>query len=281
MYNEIDLVDRVFVRVKRFAEQNLTWEFLFVDDGSTDGTPERVAQLLALMDSPATLRLIPLQQNAGKGRAIHRGILESRGEKVCFTDGDLAYSLRQVELLVAALDDADVAVGTRSLSDQPQRNVRFRRRVLGAGFNRLVRLLTGLQSNDTQAGLKGFRHGVAMWFVEQQRVFDFAFDVELLFLAHRAKMRIKEVPAIVSLQHAYKDSSLKLLSDPLRMLWSVLQIRYHALRNHYELPDPAELRHRRVRHPNGVRDKDPTLQPTIHILSGAGSSALHAGSSEH
>ncbi len=89
----------------------------------------------------------------------------------------------------------------------------------------LVRILTGLPHHDTQAGLKGFRQTQARAIFRRQRVWNFAFDAEILFLAHRLGLTVEEIPAKVSSRHSYKKSKMNLFKDPPKMLWSLLRMR--------------------------------------------------------
>src|SRR5262249_55559538 len=71
------------------------WEVLFICDGCTDGTPERLAGLCQAL--PQQVRFLSYAPNRGKGYAVRRGLLEARGPWRLFTDVDLAYSLDDVQ----------------------------------------------------------------------------------------------------------------------------------------------------------------------------------------
>jgi hypothetical protein len=85
-----------------------------------------------------------------------------------------------------------------------------------------VRVATGLPFWDTQCGFKAFRLDVCRPILEAARIDGFAFDVELLFLAHRAGLRIREIP--VRWNHA-EGSKVSFLRDSLRMLREVIALR--------------------------------------------------------
>ncbi len=236
VYNESKLIHHTFDAVLDFARRFPGYAFLFVDDGSSDGTPGILRERIQRCGL-STIRLHAYPQNQGKGYAIHAGIgapEAGEGGVVCFTDGDLAYPLDHLPQLVEALQDADVVIGSRSLVHKDEKNTSVPRRILGWGFNRLARLILHLPYRDTQAGLKGFRLEAARRIFARQRLRGFAFDVEMVFLAKRLGFRISEIPARVSEEHSYKISKVRLVRDPISMFWALLAIRLNALRGLYE-----------------------------------------------
>lgn len=237
VYNESWLIGSVFSKVADHARLHPSWMYRFVDDGSSDSTPKELRERLASSSAPPNIELIQRTPNAGKATVIRDSMLGSTEDLLLFTDGDLAYDLHHLDRLVDALDSADIAIGSRALVDERQQNIRLIRRAMGGGFNRLVRLLTGVSNRDTQAGLKGFRRTPAHALFRRQRVTNFAFDAELLFLANRLGLTVTEIPAEVSARHSYKQSKMNLLKDPPRMLLSLLCMRvtHRGARWHEEL----------------------------------------------
>ncbi len=224
VYNEAPQVPEVLPAVRRWLEGRPDAQARFVDDGSTDGTADAIDRWLRATPTPA-IRLERSPANRGKGAVVRESALASRAEIVCFTDGDLAYSLDHVDRLVEALAAADVAIGSRDLAAQGSSAPSWRRRFSGDVFNLAVRIMTGLRFRDTQAGLKGFRADAAQRIFSQSRIDDFAFDVEVLAIAQMEGLRVAEIPAAVAPGHASLGSSVNLLRDPCRMLWSLWRIR--------------------------------------------------------
>ena len=274
VYNEEEMIDSVVSRIERFAEEHPGWEFVFVDDGSSDGTAERLEQLLS-PDKPR-VRVLTMRENVGKGRALRAAVELCRGKLICFTDGDLPYPLPHIDELVEALADADVAIGSRKLTEGSQDNISLRRRISGGGFNWLVRAILSLPYRDTQAGLKGFRSAAARRLFVKMTSGGFAFDAELLFLAKRDGMSVAEIPATVAKRHSYKDSSVDLTWDPFRMLISLLRVRSRAILGMYETSDTAEPGRGGVRHPGGVREERPAVEP-VHIVVGGSRAGAGSG----
>lgn len=233
VYNESRVIDAVFQAVLPFAQQHADYQFLFVDDGSDDGTDAQLRELTreAGLDRIDVLRM---PEHRGKGYAVKAAVEHCTGQYICFADGDLAYSLDHLHQLVAALAHDDVVIGSRALAKLGQVNVPFWRKCMGKAFNVCARLVLYLPYRDTQAGLKGFRAEAARAIFSRQRTFDFTFDVELIYLARKLGYTIGEIPARVSEDHSRKSSNVKPLRDPVRMLPSLCRIRINSLRGFYD-----------------------------------------------
>ena len=232
VHNEEKTVASVFDRVCSFGREHPDYRILFVDDGSSDQT-RSILERKILRCGGDQIKLIACESNLGKAAAIRRSMAQATGERICFTDGDLAYSLNQVEQLIEALDKHDIVIGSRWLADRPQVRISACRKIFGMTFNLLVRLILSLPYRDTQAGLKGFRREAAERLFAVQRVNDFAFDAELLFLAHYFGYRVGQIPATVSKHHFYHASKIGFWIDPLKMLTSLVRIRFNALTGKY------------------------------------------------
>jgi peptidoglycan/xylan/chitin deacetylase (PgdA/CDA1 family) len=227
----------VAAQVSAFALGRPEFEFLFVDDGSRDDTAARVA---AGVDPRVAdrVRVRGYRVNGGKGWAVVRGMLElcanaRDDDAVIFTDGDLAYSLDQLPGIAAALEGAEVAIGSRR-EEGGEVGAHTARRWMGWTFNRLARGVVGWPCRDTQAGLKGFRASAARRMFAAVRETGFAFDVELLHIAKRLGYRVTEVPARVSSFHRHIGSSVDLVRDPLRMVRSLARVRINGALGVYE-----------------------------------------------
>ena len=169
------------------------YELIVVDDGSRDETAVLVAAAIA---AEPRARLISYQPNRGKGHAVRTGVLASRGDVVLFMDADLSTPLGEIPRGLSRLADADVVIGSRGL---PEADIRTRppffRRTASWIFDQIKYALVGLRRfRDTQCGFKVFRGGVARQLFALGRVDRFMFDVEILFLAERAGLRLREMP---------------------------------------------------------------------------------------
>jgi dolichyl-phosphate beta-glucosyltransferase len=167
-------------------------EVILVDDGSTDDTAD-VARLL-LAPVFARLRILQLPRNSGKGAAIRAGTAVAAAPVVAFMDADMSVDPAQIPLLLAAIKDCDVVVGSRKASDSTIHSHRVHRFVMGRAFNLLANALTEVQLKDTQCGFKAFRTPVARILFHLMMTDRFAFDVEILSLARQLGLHITEVP---------------------------------------------------------------------------------------
>ena len=193
-------------------------EVLVVDDGSADGTRDYVR---SLMPNSPELKLIEQPQNMGKGAAVKRGALESKGRFVLFTDADGATPIDQTpKLLEPARQGIEVVIGSRTLGDDVSRS--FLRALMGLAFYRLTNFLAVPNVSDTQCGFKLFRRVAADRIFPQVQESGWAFDVEVLFLAQKLGMAIVEVPVHWT---AIPGSKINPVKESLKMLIAILRIR--------------------------------------------------------
>jgi dolichyl-phosphate beta-glucosyltransferase len=170
-------------------------EAIVVDDGSGDRTGELLRNGAA--EDPRLKPVLDFEANRGKGAAVAAGVARAAGDYVLLADADLSTPIEELPKLTAALAaGADMAIGSRAVPGAVVERGPLHRKLLGAGFNRTVRALTGLRLRDTQCGFKLIPAGAARRLLSAQTCPGFAFDVELLMLADRAGMRIAEVPVL-------------------------------------------------------------------------------------
>ena len=206
----------------------LSLELIIVDDGSADGTAEIVKRSRA-----EDLRLVRNAENHGKGYAVRQGVLAASGKYVLFTDADLSAPIDELDKLldVALKERVDVVIGSRGLDRKYIEKHQSRLRELGGiVFNLMVRLLLGLPLHDTQCGFKLFHRERSVPVFEQLTTFGFGFDPELLFLAKRNGLTIRETP--VRWSHS-EGSKVKFLRDGVRMFLDLVRIRWNAIAGKY------------------------------------------------
>jgi glycosyltransferase involved in cell wall biosynthesis len=152
LYNESDnvqpLVDWILEALGTYPG---TYEVILVDDGSRDGTWERIAGAAALNAHVHGLRL---GRNVGQTAAMMAGFDHARGRVIVSLDGDLQNDPRDIPMLVAKLDEGyDLVCGWR----QRRQDKLILRKVPSWVANRLIRRLTGVQITDNGCSLKAYR----------------------------------------------------------------------------------------------------------------------------
>jgi dolichyl-phosphate beta-glucosyltransferase len=211
-------------------------EVIVVDDGSTD---ETAAIALKGFERAGRIKssLISVEPNRGKGNAVREGLLAARAPVALYSDADLSTPLTETPKLVNPIlrDDCDLAFGSRAL-DRSLIGVHqsTRREMGGRVFNRIVRFATRLPFSDTQCGFKAFRMNTCRPIIEAATIDRFGFDVELLFVAHLAGLRLREVPVRWDHCEGILDGSGQYAQDSLRMISEVRMIRRQARRGLYD-----------------------------------------------
>ena len=260
-YNEdariADTISAVSVEIDRLG---VDAELIVVDDGSTDRTASIVAE--ASRADPR-VRLVRCA-HAGKGAAVRRGMLDARGAWRFLADADLSMPISELRRFIPASAEgfgaaspafaespgearaskaspADVIVGSREAAGATRTGEPWLRHAIGRVFNWVVKLLVLRGINDTQCGFKLFSAGAAGALFPLQRLDGFGFDVEILFLARRAGLVVREIPVTWEYR---RDSKVNVASGA-RGFLDLLTIRWNQVRGAY--PPPARERAARFR----------------------------------
>ncbi len=218
-YNEAERISSSLdSALEYFQTQTYSWEILVVDDGSSDDTVRIVSHY-----SPK-VQVLTLGKNRGKGAAVRHGLLSARGQYRVFSDADFSTPIRELPKILGPLEaGADLCIGSRRLDPSSLKiHQPWYRELIGVIGNKIISVLVLDGIEDTQCGFKGLRAQAAEQIVPLMKVEGFGFDVEMLFLARRAKMSIQQVAV-----DWYNDerSRLNPIRDSIKTLQEIFRIK--------------------------------------------------------
>jgi len=232
-----NLASQIFDNLARTAElfdsHGLRAELVPVDDGSTDATGAELKRAAALKYGNVVVRPVICERNGGKGAALRAGFEASTGEYVMLLDGDLDINPRQTPWFFDAMaaNGADIVIGSKR---HPRSVVQYpwHRRVVSWAYFTLVRLFIGLPITDTQTGMKLFRREVLGEALGRMLVKTYAFDLELLAIAHQRGAKIAEAPVVIRFGNkfgALKAQTVKTMAmDSLAVFYRLRLLGYYA-----------------------------------------------------
>jgi glycosyltransferase involved in cell wall biosynthesis len=214
VYNEAAHVEELLQAIHAAPVKK---EIIVVDDGSTDGTREK----LQSMPLPDNVAVVFHQENCGKGAAIRTALQHARGEYILIQDSDLEYDPQDYPALLSPLQQnrANVVYGVRP--DRPERGLRF---FLGAKLlTRLANLLYGAGIHDEATCYKVFRRSVLAQIDLQCRRFEFCPEVTAKLC--RMGEKIAEVPISYAPRSAGEGKKIR-HSDGWLAIWTLFRYRF-------------------------------------------------------
>jgi dolichyl-phosphate beta-glucosyltransferase len=230
-YNEEKHIKSTLFEISGYLKnKDFSYEVIVIDDGSSDKTADLARSAASLFTN---FMLFKNDRNKGKGHSVRRGILAAGGKYALFMDADNSTSIYEFDKFLSCLNDGyDVVIASRRLKDsnveEPQPLLRAK---MGQFYIFLARLILKLNISDFNCGFKTYRTASARRIFELQRMNDWSFDVELLFLATKYGFRIKEVPV----RWIHKSGSkVKPVKDAIKSFISVLKIRFNDSTHKYQ-----------------------------------------------
>jgi dolichol-phosphate mannosyltransferase len=217
VYNEVAHVDELLQAIHASPVKK---EIIIVDDGSTDGTREKL-QAMPLANSNNDVTVVFHETNFGKGAAIRTALQYARGEYILIQDSDLEYDPQDYPALLRPLDqrEANVVYGMRP--DRPERGLRF---FLGAKLlTHLTNLLYGAGIHDEATCYKVFRRSLISQIDLQCRRFEFCPEVTAKLC--RMGEKIAEVP-VAYLPRSSSEGKKIRHSDGWLAIWTLLRYRF-------------------------------------------------------
>jgi dolichyl-phosphate beta-glucosyltransferase len=233
-YNESARIAGTLDRILAHAvERGWNVEVIVVSDGSSDDTAAIVRDYAS---RHAVLRLLENPGNRGKGYSVRNGMLRATGDILLFSDADLSSPIEEADKLFASIKNgADIAIGSRWMDRRLQvRRQPLYRRLFGRIFNLALRLILGLQFEDTQCGFKAFTRRSAQAIFPQQKIERWGFDPELLYLARKFGFVVREVAVAWSHREGTRIHPLR---DGVRMFGELLRIGWYAMKGMYSACD--------------------------------------------
>ncbi len=225
VYNEAPTIETIVERVLA-APIGMDREVIIVDDGSTDGTLDKLARL----ESGGRVRVVRHGRNRGKGAALRSGFRLASQDLIVVQDADLEYDPRDYRRLLQPLLDgnADVVFGSRFAGGSSHRVLCFWGSVGNRLLTLLSNLLTDLNLTDMETCYKAFRREV----IGQIRIEEDRFGVEPELTAKFARLpgiRIYEV-GISYAARTYADGKKIGWRDGLHAVWCILKYNLRPVR---------------------------------------------------
>jgi glycosyltransferase involved in cell wall biosynthesis len=193
-YNEEKRINRCLApTISLLKKQTYESEIIVVCDGCTDNT-RGVAE--SFVEEFKNLRIIDYSPNRGKGYALKKGMQEAAGEIRMFMDADYAVPIETLPGYLEKINKGyDIVIGSRRHKDTViEQHQMFLRELAGKGFGWLQRLVLGFPYHDTQCGFKLFTKEAAEYLFPQLQYNCSYFDAELMYIAYRSDMKVKEMP---------------------------------------------------------------------------------------
>lgn len=218
-YNEESRIGTSLLSALEFLNKTgISFEILVVDDGSSDNTSGIAG------DIDNSIKVLIQPRNMGKGAAVRRGMLESKGKIRIFSDADFSTPIYELPKILESLKDGyDICIGSRALRPELiKKHQPFYREFMGKTFNKIIQLLLFRGIKDTQCGFKGFTEKSAEQLFSNSIIDGFGFDVEILYLAKKYGFKVKEEPV-----EWYNDqrSTVSPIKDSLKMIAEIFRIR--------------------------------------------------------
>jgi glycosyltransferase involved in cell wall biosynthesis len=192
VFNDIHSLDIAIPRsVEVLSRITKGFELIIAEDGSSDGSTERVREY---EQSDDRIHLLHSDDRLGRGRALNRAIYEAKGKIVCYFDVDLATDMQHLPLLIDAIrKGADIATGSRLM---PESDIirSGGREIASRSYNFLVRIFLGSKVFDHQCGFKAFNKSRILPVLPTIHADHWFWDTEILVRAQRNGFRVYEFP---------------------------------------------------------------------------------------
>ncbi len=228
IFNEQNRIKKTLNKIISYLKvKDFSFELILVNDGSSDNTlniMEKYKRSILNNFEKIDFRIIDNKNNFGKGYSVKVGVLASSGDNVLFTDADLSTPIEELDILFDSISNGyNIAIASRDL---PGSNIVQRQNIIresmGKLFNLFVRKIMNFNYRDTQCGFKLFDRKAVNMIFPKLKINDFSFDVEILYIAEKLGLKVKEVPVT---WNNSKDSKVRVIQDSLKMFFSLIKIK--------------------------------------------------------
>lgn len=226
VYNEEKLITSTLTKVLEAPlPHGFTMELVVVDDGSRDGTAQKITDFVEKKkkeNKHITVLLKPINQ--GKGAALRDAFMKTTGDVVLVQDADLEYSPDDYPILLEPFmkNDADVVYGSRFISDRPHRVLYFWHSVMNKFLTMFSNMFSNLNLTDMETGFKVFKGSLIRTLAPKLQTQRFGFEPEIT-------ARISKVPGVkiyeVGISYAgrtYKDGKKIGWVDGVKAVWEIV-----------------------------------------------------------
>lgn len=217
VYNEVESIETI---LKRVYDTKLTHEILVVDDGSKDGTRDKLKKL----DGKKGVRVILHEVNQGKGAAVRTGMAAAKGDTLLIQDADLEYDPRDYPELLKPIQEglADVVYGSRFLG-RAHRVTMFWHMIANKSLTLMTNILYDTILTDMETGYKVFKREVIEGMVIRANSFNF--EPEFTAKILKRKYRIFEVPITFNPRDYSQGKKIK-IHDAFEAIWALIKYRF-------------------------------------------------------
>jgi dolichyl-phosphate beta-glucosyltransferase len=230
-YNEANRIHRALEGIISFFKpRDQSLEIVVVCDGCTDDTAAVTQNLLE--EHRFDFQIIEYQPNRGKGEAVKKGMLESRGKYRIFTDADLSTPLESLNNFFPEFQqDTPIIIGSRKCPGaRIKHHQPWYREFMGKVFTGLSNVILSVQVTDYTCGLKAFRSDTAEKIFSNLEIGGWAFDAEIIYLASKYDYSIQEIPVIWEDVEGTKVNPFK---EAVVCAFDLLRIRWNDFMNNY------------------------------------------------
>jgi len=214
-FNEEKIISQNIQKIYNyFEDKKYVFEIVVINNASTDNT------LKVLIETDKNYKIKILNEDRkGKGNAIKLGLLNSKYNNILILDADLSTDINELKDEWLKLKNS-LLIGSRALGEEI--DTPKIRRLSGLFLNKIIRLFFDIQFRDTQCGFKFIAYENISSLANDLSIEGFMYDLDLITLCKKLRIDIKEIP----IKYIFnKNSSVSLITDPLVMLFEMLQIR--------------------------------------------------------